>query len=77
MQAKKSEMEDWAKVYKSTNVIDAEMVKAMLLDQGIEAVVVNKIDRSLIFGEAYVYCPAADESLAKTYINQNPEESND
>ncbi len=63
--------EDWVEIYKTSNVIDAEMVKAMLADQGIEAVVLNQIDSSFIFGKAIVYCKAEDESFAKTFIQQN------
>jgi hypothetical protein len=42
------------------------------LDQGIDAVVINQIDRSYFFGEAKVYCRAEDEEQALLFINQNP-----
>jgi hypothetical protein len=64
-------MKDWVEVYKTNNAIDAEMVKAMLEDQGIEAVVLNKIDSSFIFGKASVYCKPDDETLAKSFIHSN------
>ncbi len=65
-------MDGWVKIYKTGNAIDAEIVKDMLLDQGIEAVVINKIDRSYFFGEASVYCKNENEQLAKELINNNP-----
>jgi hypothetical protein len=65
-------MVGWVRIYKSTNAIDAEMVKAMLIDQGIEAVVINKIDSSYLFGEASVYCKNEEEAMALAFINVNP-----
>ena len=70
-------MEGWVRIYKSTNAIDAEMVKAMLIDQGIEAVVINKIDSSYLFGEASVYCKNEDEAIALEFIHVNPTESHE
>ncbi|MCG9880312.1 MAG: DUF2007 domain-containing protein [Bacteroidia bacterium] len=64
-------MENWVKVYKSGSAIDAEIVKDMLLEQNIEAVVVNKIDSSLNFGEASVLCMAEKEEAAKEFIKSN------
>jgi len=65
-------MEGWVRVYKTGNAIDAEIVKDMLLDQGIDAVVFNQIDSSIFFGEAKVLCRAEDEAQALEFINQNP-----
>jgi len=70
-------MEGWVRVYKSTNAIEAEMVKAMLIDQDVEAVVINKIDSSYFFGEASVYCKNENESIALQFINVNPTESHE
>lgn len=67
----KIEMKDWEEVYKTSNTIDAEMVKAMLEDQGIEAVVLNQIDSSFIFGKAAVYCKSTDAAIAMEFIKNN------
>ncbi|MBC7384138.1 MAG: DUF2007 domain-containing protein [Bacteroidia bacterium] len=64
-------MRDWIKVFKTGNIIDAELTKTILIDHGIDAVIVNKIDRSLNFGEATVFCPPADADLAEMIIKQN------
>ncbi len=65
-------MEGWERVYKTGNAIDAEIVKDMLMDQGIDAVVINQIDSSYFFGEAKVYCRTSDKAQALEFINQNP-----
>jgi hypothetical protein len=64
-------MENWVKVFKSTNAIEAEMVKDMLQENDIEAVVINKIDRSLNFGEASVWVFIDNEQVAKGFIQSN------
>ncbi|OYU96983.1 MAG: hypothetical protein CFE21_01455 [Bacteroidetes bacterium B1(2017)] len=73
-------MDSWKKVFKSTNRIEAEMVKAMLLDQGVEAVVMNQVDSSLInfiTGEASVLCKPEDEQFALECIHSKPIETNE
>ena len=40
-------MKDWSVVYKSTIRSRAEIVKGILIDRGIEAVIVDKKDSSL------------------------------
>jgi hypothetical protein len=64
-------MDNWIKVYKSGNFIEAEMVK------DVEAVVVNKIDSSLNFGEASVLCTASKEQEALTLIQSNLSANNE
>ena len=64
-------MKDWVNVFKTGNIIDAELIKSVLLDHGIEAIIVNKIDSSyLIFGEATVYCPPEEAEEAKVIVKQ-------
>ncbi|MDZ4667508.1 MAG: DUF2007 domain-containing protein [bacterium] len=68
----------WVHVYKTSSAIDAEIVKDMLIDMGIDAVVVNQIDRSYtFFGEAKVFCREADEAQARLFINQNAVQENE
>jgi hypothetical protein len=50
---------NWVKVYTASNPIEAEIIIAMLYENGIEAVEMNKRDSSyLSFGAIEVYCPA-------------------
>jgi hypothetical protein len=53
------------------------MVKDMLLENDVEAVVVNKIDSSLNFGEASVLCTASKEQEALTLIQSNLSANNE
>ena len=61
-------MEDnWVVIYSSDKTWQAEIAKQVLLDNGIDAVVVNKKDSSyLTFGEAEVY--VAEENSEKSRI---------
>jgi hypothetical protein len=70
-------MDNWIKVYKSGNFIEAEMVKDMLVENDVEAVVVNKIDSSLNFGEASVLCTASKEQEALALIQSNLSANNE
>lgn len=67
-------MEGWTEVFVSNRQMDAELVKAMLEDNGIEAVVLSKIDRSLLFGSARVMCNEADRERALQLINNEQDE---
>lgn len=40
-------MKDWSVVYKSTIISRAEIVKGVLIDREIEAVIINKKDTTL------------------------------
>jgi hypothetical protein len=47
---------NWVRIYKSTNFYQSEIVKQMLLQHHIEAVLMNKQDSSYpIFGDVEVY----------------------
>lgn len=62
--------ENWVKVY-STGVRHlAELVKIMLFDNGIPAVILNKKDSSYLFGEIQVCVKRDDVIEAKYYIKQ-------
>lgn len=48
--------EDWVKVYKDTDFYKSEIVRQVLIDHGIEAVLIDKRGFPyLIIGEAEVY----------------------
>lgn len=50
-------MSEWVAVFKTGDNLKAEMVKTFLLDEGINAIIVNKIDSAYpIFGMAEVHC---------------------
>ena len=40
-------MKDWSVIYKTQNITRAEIVKGVLIESGINAVIVNKSDSSL------------------------------
>ncbi len=61
-------MKNWVNVFKTGRLVDAELIKTILIDHGIDAVVVNRIDSSILFGEATVYCPQEHETEAKQII---------
>ena len=66
---------NWIKIYTSTNVIEAEVILAMLHENGIEAVEMNKRDSSyLSFGSIELYCPAMQVTDALNLINLNQSE---
>jgi len=52
---------DWVRIYKSANFYQSEIVKQMLLQHHIEAVLMNKQDSSyLSFGDIEVYVHQED-----------------
>ncbi len=64
-------MNNWVKIFSSSQTIEAEMVKDLLTANGIEASLVNKIDSSyLSFGQADVYCLTDDVLLAKQLLEK-------
>jgi hypothetical protein len=59
-------MNDWKKIYESTNPIKAQLAKAYLMEEHqIDAVVMNKQDSSYLFGLCEVHVPMQDAVLAK------------
>ena len=52
---------DWVNIYSSSDVIKAEMVKNLLKENNIQAVIINKKDSSYVtIGEAEVYVQRED-----------------
>ncbi|ATL46510.1 hypothetical protein COR50_04590 [Chitinophaga caeni] len=66
----------WIKVYETRDPFKAEIVKGMLIENGIEAVIVNKQDSSftqMIPGLDEVYVQEVNETLAKQLVAEgNP-----
>lgn len=51
-------MENWTKVHETSDLQYAELLKSLLLNEGIEAVTMNQKDSSnLIFGTVSLYVP--------------------
>lgn len=61
----------WIKIYTSHQFFKSEMVKQILIDNGIEAVIMNKQDTAYKFGEVEVHIPEGDYSNALEIIVGN------
>lgn len=64
----------WKKIKVYTNAIEAEIVKQMLEESGIAAIVLNKQDSSyLVFGKIELYVNQQDEQQALVLIESTTE----
>ena len=61
----------WVKIVTYTKSVEAEIVRQMLDENGIAAVVLNKQDSSYLFGKIEIYVNEQDEETAKGLINNN------
>ena len=59
----------WIKVRTYTQALEAEIVKQMLEEHEIAAVLINKQDSSYLFGKIELYVNEADEAIANVLIN--------
>ena len=59
---------NWVAIYKSKHLHKIEIMKGLLADNNIEAVVVNKQDSSYLFGEIELYVKSGDVIKAKYLI---------
>ncbi len=66
-------MSDWITVYKSVMLNNAEIVKAVLSDHQIDAVIVNKMDSMLkgLLGDIEVHVNNKDVINAKHLISKH------
>jgi Putative prokaryotic signal transducing protein len=62
--------ENWVKVYSTSILAQAEIIKAMLVENEVEAVVLNKQDSAFTFGQAEVYVPPYHAELAMKLLKQ-------
>ena len=62
---------DWVNIYSSTQANDIEIMKAVLADNDILAIDINKKDSSYLFGEIEVYVNRNDALKAKQIIIKN------
>ena len=63
--------EAWTMIYSCSNLAEAELMKGLLIENGIEAVVVNKRDSVYLIGEAELYVQASDALLALQLLKLN------
>ena len=62
-------MDNWSKVFESMDLQYTELLKSLLISEGIEAVSMNKKDSSnFIFGTISLYVPAEMEQKALAII---------
>ena len=63
----------WTKIYVTGKGYQAEILKGLLEENNIEAVIINKQDSAYLFGELELYVDADDIIQAKRIINNQPE----
>ena len=61
---------NWKCIYKTKKVYRAEILKGVLLENEIAAVVLNKQDSAYLFGEAELYVQADDVIVANKIISE-------
>lgn len=59
---------DWIKIYSTGVAYKAEILKGLLIENNIDAVIINKKDSSYGFGELELYVNADDVVKAKHII---------
>ena len=63
-------MEGWFKLYTTKNFAEANIVKGMLEENNITAIILNKLDSSyLAFGDIELYVPAHLKDVAIHLMN--------
>lgn len=62
--------QDWVKVYSSSKFHHVQFIKALLEDNNITSVEINKKDSSYNFGEIELYVKNTDEVRAHYLIRQ-------
>ena len=66
-------MDTWISVYTTNERYRAEIVKGLLAEENIEAVILDQKDSSyLAFGKIEVFVPPEDENLAAELIKSHP-----
>jgi hypothetical protein len=62
--------EEFVKVYSAGRLYNAELVKGLLLENNIEASLINKRNSELLIGEIEIYVPAAQADKARKIIDE-------
>ncbi len=59
---------DWVLIYESDKDFEIEIIKGMLEENSIDAVIVNKKDSAYLIGNFELYVSRDDVMMAKTLI---------
>ncbi|MCF8364744.1 MAG: DUF2007 domain-containing protein [Bacteroidales bacterium] len=62
---------DWVLIYSAGNIQEAELIKGMLLEQGIESNIMNKQDSAYLLGDVELYVMTKDEITAKKLVDEH------
>lgn len=62
---------NWVKIRTYSKAIEAEIVKQMLEENGVAAVLLNKQDSSYLFGKIELYVNQEDEAIAQVLIGSS------
>lgn len=65
---------NWVKVYSHSDFLKAELIRQLLIENAIEAVMLNKKDSSYHFGEVQIWTAETDAEAAKAVITQHESE---
>lgn len=63
--------QDWVKVYASTDAMKTELVKQVLIENNIEAVILDKQGHPYPIGEVEVYVQPEHASQANEIVGQS------
>jgi len=67
-------MENWTLVYSSGQLYRAELMKQLLAENDIQAIIVNKKDSAYLFGDVELYVGHEDAFLARQIIDRQESE---
>jgi hypothetical protein len=62
---------DWVKVYTSADFFKSELVRQVLIDHDIDAIIINKQGFPYRIGEVEVYIHESNLANAKSIITEN------
>jgi len=63
--------DNWVKIYSSVDFYKVEITQAVLKDQEIESVILNKRDSTYLFGEVELYVATDNVLKSKQIISNN------
>jgi hypothetical protein len=65
-------MNDWFKLYSTTNQAEASIIRGMLEENNVPVFVMNKQDSSYLnFGEVEIYVPHNLKEIAQSLLNKS------
>ena len=68
---------DWVRVFRTTRFLQAEVIKGMLKENDIEAVLLNKRDSAFQVGDIELYVGPDDAEEAQELIQNSQHEDTD